>query len=837
MDSLSLALFRHLNRHRWQTLFAVLGVVLGVTVVVAVDLATQSARQAFDLSMEQISGKTSHRIIGGPNGVAEDFYTELKLKHGYKSSAPIVEGDVQFMDENFTLLGLDVFAEKPFRSVVSATDQNWLGGLVTRTDTVLVSAASAKRLNITIGDPAMIQVAGVPNNMEVIGMFGEPSEKALDGILIADIATAQELLARVGSLDRIDLILEDTEQAELSGLLPSGMRLVRSQQRNQNLGNLSKSFQTNLVAMSLLALLVGGFLIYNAISFSVLQRRSLIGVLRMVGVTKAQIFIRVIVEALIIGVVGTLIGVAGGILLGQGLIRLVVRTINDLYYSLNVSQLLLSPGMLLKGILLGLAVTLIAALVPALEASRSQPYAAARRSVLEQTTVRAVPWLALAGIGSILIGVLIIRYSGSGLVPGFAGLFLIIAGYCLMVPSLALGMTHLISPLLFRLFGVVGYFSARGISASLSRTGLAMAALTLAIAVTIGMGVMVDSFRNTVSSWLAHSMKGDLYLSIPQHSSRQSGIPLPGTLLDQLQDMDEIESLSSGRMVKVEARSGSINLLALEVTDGGKLNFVFKGKTLLDLWPGFQRGDFVLISEPYAFHNQTGLGELIYLLTEEGEKPFTIGGVFTDYGSDNGLAVINRKHYAQLWHDDHISSVGLYLKESKFLDSVTKLLNTSAAKIDSRIRVRSNDEIRRHTMTIFDRTFTITRVLTLLVTVVAFIGILCALMSIQFERAKEHAVLRVSGMTRKELMIQVTMQTGLMGVMAGLLALPLGWIISETLIHVINLRSFGWTMQTIWTPQIYIESLVLAVFAALLAGIYPGYRMAKESPAAALREE
>jgi putative ABC transport system permease protein len=760
-------------------------------------------------------------------------HTELKLIHGFEKSAPIVEGDVQFMDENFTLLGLDVFAEKPFRSIVTATDHTWLDELVTREDAVLVSAVSANRLNITAGDKVILKIAGDSHNMEIIGVFGVPGEKALDGMLITDIATAQELLGRVGLLDRIDLILDEDEEPALSGLLPLGIRLVRPRHRNQDLGDLSNSFH----AMSLLALLVGGFLIYNAISFSVIQRRSLIGVLRMIGVTKAQIFIRIIVEALIIGVVGTLIGVAFGILLGQGLIGLVVRTINDLYYNLIVSQLLLSPGTLLRGILLGLTVTLIAAIVPALEASRSQPYAAARRSVLEQSTFRAVPWLALAGIGSILFGIVIIHYSGSALVPGFAGLFFIIIGYCLMVPRLALGMTHLMSPLLSRLFGVIGHFSARGISASLSRTGLAMAALTLAIAATIGMGVMVDSFRSTVSSWLAHSMKGDFYMSIPHTSSRRAGTPLPGALIDQLGEMEEIESISSGRMVKVEARSGSINLLALEVTEGGKLNFVFKGKTLPDLWPRFRRGEFALVSEPYAFHNQTGPGELIYLLTEEGEIPFTIGGIFTDYGSDSGLAVIDRRHYAQLWYDSDISSVGIYLKENESINSVARLLKTSAAKTDSRIRVRSNGEIRQHTLAIFDRTFTITRVLRLLVMVVAFIGILCAVMSIQFERAKEHAVLRASGMTRRELMIQVTLQTGLMGVIAGLLALPLGWIISEMLIHVINLRSFGWTMQSVWVPQIYVEALLLAVFAALLAGIYPGYRMAHTSPAAALREE
>ena len=837
MDRLSLAILMHLIRHRWQTVFAVLGVVLGVTVVVAVDLANQSARRAFDLSMEQISGKSSHQLIGGPNGIAEEFYSKLKIIHGYTTIAPIIEADVQIKGEPFTLIGLDYFAEKPFRSIGSASAQNWLSELIAEPNTVLVSAVSANRLDIAVGDPVKFDVAGIARRMKVIGVFGEARKKALDGVVIADIATAQELLGRAGRLDRIDLILEQGEEAALSALLPSGLRLVRTQQRNQELGNLSNAFQTNLLAMSLLALLVGGFLIYNAISFSVLQRRSLIGLLRMLGATRMQIFTRIIVEALMIGVIGTTIGVAAGILLGQGLVKLVVRTINDLYFSLNISHLSLTPDMLVKGILLGLAVTVIAAIVPALEATRFRANAAVRRSVLEQNTFSVVPWLVLSGVASIFIGLLTIRYSNSALIPGFAGLFFTIAGFCLMVPALTLGMTHLISPLLAKIFGVVGYFSARGIRASLSRTGLAMAALTLAIAVTIGMGVMVDSFRITVSNWLAQSMQGDIYLSIPQNSSRRAGVPLPKALLDQLEGRLEIDSISRGRSVEVEAKSGPIKLLALEASNGAKLNFVFKGNTLPELWSGFQRGELVLISESYAFHNKTGPGQKLFLLTAEGELPFTIGGVFVDYGSDSGMAVINRRHYAHWWQDNGISTVGIYLKDAVPVNGVMQALKGTAAKIDDRIRVRSNGEIRQHALAIFDRTFTITRVLRLLVTIVAFVGILSALMSIQFERAKEHAVLRASGLTREALMVQVSLQTGLMGVMAGLLAFPLGWLISEMLIDVINLRSFGWTLQNTWSPRIYIESFVLAIFAALLAGVYPGYRMAKASIVATLRAE
>ena len=840
-DLVWLALIRYLGSHRWQTLLSVLGIMLGVAVVVAVDLANQSVRRSFELSMEQITGGSTHRIIGGPIGLEENFYTELRVNQGLETIAPVVEGSVRIEEQTFTLLGLDPLAEAPFRSFTvlaqKADKTAKIAELLTQPGSVLMAAISASQLDVSTGDTLSIQSAGIDKKIVIAGLIGSDRDNELEGLLIADIATGQELLDKIGRLDRIDLKLNRADLPRVTALLPVGTRLVAAKIRNRALADLSHSFQINLSAMSLLALLVGGFLIYNAISFSVLQRRALLGMLRMVGVTRVQLFVRILLEAFIVGLVGTLAGLLSGILLGRGLVKLVAQTVNDLYFTTNVSTLLIAPEMLLKGLLLGILVTLLAAFLPALEAARSEPRSVTRRSASEYRTFRALPWLIAAGISAIALGILMIRIPGKSLMPGFSGLFFIIAGYCLVVPALVFAFSRLLTPVLAQLSGFTGLFAIRSISASLSRTGLAIAALTMAVAATVGMGIMVESFRGTVANWMARSLQGELYLSIPHSTSRLVSTPLPDGLVSQLNKMEGIAALSTGRRVEVETAQGSAELLAIEMAPASYKGFLFKGTLLPDMWREFHRGNMVLISEPYAFHQGLLPGDTINLLTASGERQFIAGGIFYDYGSDRGVIVMDRLVYADLWNDSSISTVGVYFNKPTPVNSNLTRIRALAFNHDPRIRVRSNGEILQSTMKVFDRTFTITRVLRLLVIMVAFVGILSALMALQFERLKENAVLRASGFTRFELVRLTILQTGLMGLFAGLLSLPLGWLISRILMDVINHRSFGWTLHSQIDLTIYFEAVLLALGAALLAGVYPGIKMSRTSAAEALREE
>ncbi|MEA3291516.1 MAG: ABC transporter permease, partial [Pseudomonadota bacterium] len=258
--------WRHLIRHGWQTALLVLGITLGVAVVTAVDLANDSASRSFELSMEQMTGRATHQIVGGPTGIPEQLYADLRIRQGLRPSAPVVEGLVRMRGETFTLLGLDPFAEKAFRPFLGTGDDGWIQGLLTRGDVLVMPAVSARRLGLNAGDGIQIEAGGRSSMLEVAAIVGEEEDAALDGLLLCDISTAQELLNRVGTLDRIDLILEETAAESWSRQLPDGLQLVRPGVRTAAMAKMSEAFQTNLRAMSLLALLVGAFLIYNAMT-------------------------------------------------------------------------------------------------------------------------------------------------------------------------------------------------------------------------------------------------------------------------------------------------------------------------------------------------------------------------------------------------------------------------------------------------------------------------------------------------------------------------------------------------------------------------------------------
>jgi putative ABC transport system permease protein len=210
--------------------------------------------------------------------------------------------------------------------------------------------------------------------------------------------------------------------------------------------------------------------------------------------------------------------------------------------------------------------------------------------------------------------------------------------------------------------------------------------------------------------------------------------------------------------------------------------------------------------------------------------------VFRDYGSEQGVIMMARTTYDSMWTDSGITSLGIFGEPGVDADVLAREL-AAATGVGSEVVIRSNRTLRALSLEVFDRTFAITAVLRGLAFIVAFIGVLSALMALQLERVRELGVLRANGLTPGQVWQLVTTQTGLMGLVAGLLAMPAGVVLAAVMIHVVNRRSFGWTLEMELGPGLLAQSLLLAVVGALLAGIYPAWRMSRTSPAEALRQE
>ena len=303
---------RYIGRRLFQSGMFALGVALGVAVVVAIDIANGSASRAFTLSSESLVGRATHQIIGGPNGFDSDLYRRLRLDMGYRVSAPVVTefARIAGSDQALRLLGVDPLAEPPFRSYLAdeaeAIDFAALNRLIAEPGAVVISEALAARLGLELESELQISAGGRFSRARLVGVLqpaDNASRQALDDLIISDIASAQEIVGMSGRLSRIDLILDGDEAAALRDALPAGIQLVDVKEENA-LDQMIAAFEFNLQAMSTLALVVGLFLIYNTVTFSVVQRRGALGIMRSLGATRAQIFRFILLEAFILGLVG-----------------------------------------------------------------------------------------------------------------------------------------------------------------------------------------------------------------------------------------------------------------------------------------------------------------------------------------------------------------------------------------------------------------------------------------------------------------------------------------------------------------------------------------------------
>ncbi len=859
------ALLRLAWRHSWrrplQSLFLVVGVAIGVAMIVAIDLANGSANRAFALGTEQITGRATHQVVGGSDGVSSAFYARLRRELGFRLSAPVVESYVsvpQLDAQPMRLLGIDPFAEPPFRSYLGGDEQtvnaaevdgfvSYITPFLLEPKTVLIGQSVADRYDLQPGQSLPIRLGARMESLKIVGLLvpsNELSRRALDGLLIVDISTAQELLGRVGRLDRIDLILPpgaegEARLEEIRGLLPAGARVVLPAARSATVEEMTAAFRLNLTALSLLALVVGMFLIYNTVSFSVVQRRSVLGILRALGMTRRELFAMILVEAASLGLIGTVLGLALGVLLGRGAVQAVTQTINDLFFVVAVRNADIPIWTLAKGALSGVGAALLAALLPALEATSVPPAGAILRSGIEQKARRALPRLTAAGLLLGLLGAALLIPEWN-LVVAFVGLFAVILGAALVTPAL----THLLMDgvrrLLSRRFGILTRMAPRNIMRSLSRTSAAIAALMVAVSVIIGVGVMIVSFRLTVEQWLDEILQADIFVSAPALGPNRNNATLEPALLEQLREFSDIADFSTNREVEAAAtlpdgKRVTVQLAALlRDLAGEDRRYRESVGDNAATWDAVEAGG-VVINETMANRFKLQVGQGLQLLTSSGEQRFPIVGITYDFDVNPTLLMSDRV-YRSYWNDDAISTIALFVEPGVDVDETVNALRRAFAG-EAELLISSNRGVRRNALEVFDRTFAITVALRLLATFVAFVGILSTLMSLQLERAREIGVLRANGMTRRQLWGLTLLETGLLGTSAGLIAIPTGFVLALILIYIINLRSFGWTLSMRLQAGEFGQAFVVALAAALLAGLYPAWRMSRTDPAEALRME
>ncbi|MFH2133413.1 MAG: FtsX-like permease family protein, partial [bacterium] len=677
--------FGYHKAHPLQTLLIIIGIALGVAVVVSIDIANSSVSRSFRLSTESLTGKTTHQIVGSSDGIPQEVFKDLRLKLGHRDNTPVVEGYVQVKElglRTLKLLGVDPFSELYFRNVLSSKGNSQpvdlLTGLLAEAGRVLISEQLAGKAGLAVGDHLTLLQGGKEIPVMVYGYLqtnDKISQNALSGVIITDISTAQEILQLGDIISRIDLVIADEDADTLRSIaeiLPPQTFIVPSEKRSGSIRQMSKSFELNLQAMSLLALLVGMFLIYNTITFSVVQRRKLLGILRALGVTQREIFVMIMGETIILGFIGSLLGLLVGMGLGIGTVKLVSQTISDLYYVLSVNAFSISFVDMLKALGLGLLASFISALFPAIEAVRVTPVGALRRSVLEKYALKIMPALSLAGIVFLLAGGVILRTETRQLVTSFAGLLFIVFGAALLVPFLSQRFIRFWLWVLPPGVGLITKLALRNTMRSLSRTTVSIAALMIAVSVIIGVGIMVESFRFTVVQWLNTTIKADIYLVGVNRAypNLDPGIP------EALKEIPGIREQHLVRAFKINSGRYTGAVMFAQDKEIVKRRWIWKSGTESEIYQQFEKGA-VFISETFAWHNKIAQepGKTLSLMTNQGMHTFPIAGVFRDFSARQGMILIKTRIYRQFWRDDRISGIALMSEPGISSDGLIDRIN------------------------------------------------------------------------------------------------------------------------------------------------------------------
>ncbi len=869
---------RYARRHPLLAGLNVLSVALGVSVYLAIQIANHSANQSFAASIDLVAGKANLEVRSPGGGFDETLLPKVAGAPGVKAATPLVEGYAtlpKFPGEYLQVLGVDIYTNLPFATFAvggqSAADwkdlnlESWLGD----PQALAIAEEFARLHGLKIGDPLVLQVNGHEQTMIVrflIRLTDTAAGRGNSRVAALDIGWAQRLLGSNGKISSVQIILDQPREAVamaavLAKLVPADVTIAAPGQRSGQVERMLASFELNLGALSLISLLVGMFLIYNTITASVVRRRQETGILRAMGATRLEVQSLFLAEALLFGVFGVLIGIVGGTLLARFLLgREIAKVISTLYLLVSVDRFSLTPLLVGSAFFFGLGSVLVAAWLPAREGARADPVAALSLGLgttSEKSRLHSGRWL-MGGLLALAaaLGCSVAALTSGPAFLGFGSAFFVLLGFAFTAPAAtsagAVAVTRAMRFMERRLERVGGAKAGAGsrspwsagltlmslasqnLGRSLHRNAVVVAALMAAIAMTVGISVMIHAFRRTVEVWIDRAIVADIFMTPSANETLGNGAFFPPEILQALRNEPGIKAVDTVREIGVNIRGDRVSMAVVEGEDRDRLAFV--GGDAARKQSEFHRPEHVLVSEPFAHRYKVKEGDKLPIPTPDGVTSFTVSGVYYDYARDAGVVAITRQNFVRRWHDERVMSAAIYLREPGNVDAMAEEIR-QRFNTHGEFLIFSNQAIRTRVFEIFGQTFRITGVLRGIAVVVAVIGIFLTLTTLVSERSREIGVLRAIGASAGQVQGIILVESAMIGLLASGLGVVGGLALSLVLTFVINKAFFGWTIQLSFPWETVLLTPVWIVLASVVAGWLPAISAKRTPIASAVRAE
>ena len=785
MILLKLISWQYVRKHLVRSLLTLTGIVLGVAVFVGMHAANQSVLYAFRQTVNRIAGATQLQVSAGEPGFDESVLDRVQAVPGVRVAAPAIEAVVNTGlpgQGNLLILGVDMVGDRSLRDYsFEQSDDDVIDDpliFLAQPDSIIVTATFAARNKLSINAKLPLNTMQGPRMFTVRGIMRPGGMASAYGgnLAVMDIYNAEKVFGRGRRFDRVDIGVKDNVRVEdvqrrIEAALGPGFQVEQPSARGQQFEAMSRIYSVSANITSAFALFIGMFIIYNTFQIAVTQRRSEIGILRALGAGRGQIRTLFLAESAVTGLIGSILGIGAGMLIARGLTGFISGYLGEMYgVAAKVDEVTTDPLLLGSALALGILASMIAALIPAINAAGVDPVKAlqkgAHQLLSEKGNRKRQIAALLAAIASIIPGV-----------PPVASDALAVAAALLLAPTLVQWLSHALRPLLRAVRPVEGTLAADSLIQSPRRTSGTVAALMLSLALVVSLGGMARASFISIKHWLDVSLNPDLFVTTSPSLTSHSFL-FPGSIGEGLRDIPGIAEVQAVRSTRVSVRGVPVMLISGPVASLRKWARSRNQDHLVagddeEAFADTAAGRGVIISENFASLRGFKLGESVDIPSPAGLLRMKTLGITRDYSDQQGTILIDRSVWMRNWNDNRVNVYRIYLQPGANEDEVRTAILQKFGN-EQRMFVLRNKDVRDYVLRLTNQWFGITYVQIAVAVLVAILGIVNALTVSISDRRRELGVLQAVGGLRSQIRHTIWLEAVSIGVIGLVLGLALG---------------------------------------------------------------
>jgi putative ABC transport system permease protein len=840
----------YLRKHRLRSILTIVGIALGVALLVGMHTANDSVLRSFTDTVDRISGKTQLQVSAGDAGFPEEVLERVQSVREVRAAAPVIEAEIDpglKGQGKLLLVGVDMTGDQTLRDYdfdngdADAIDDPLV--FLAQPDSLILTRDFAARNHIATGSKITFETVEGARAFTVRGLLkaGGMAQAFGGNLAIMDIYAAQHMLGRGRRFDRIDVALREgvtLEQGEaaIRAAVGAGMTVETPSGRTRNFESLLSIYTLAIKVSSLFAMCIGMFIIYNAFSIAVTQRRAEIGILRALGATRGQIRALFLGESAVAGLIGSVAGVGLGIAFARTLAILTGQMTAQIFgLHENVREAVIDPRLLFVAVALGIATSMIAAWIPARNAARVEPVRAlqkGRYQVLSAGESRARLIGACACV-AVAAGCLFLARQRALFYVGYAAALL---GALLFVPHLSQLLVKLLRVPLRWFRPVEGALAADSLLQAPRRTSATVAALVLSLALVVGQGGMARGSMVSIEDWVTNTLNPDLFVSTSENLSSRD-FHFPASMEGELQAVPGVADVQAVRSVRMQYRNLPMLVVGVEwakVSRRATRRVVAGDAATMDALVSEGKG--VVLADNLAALTHLKVGDMFELPAPAETLRLPVVGVIRDLSNQLGTVFMDRTVYARIFADDSVDIFRIYANPGVKGEDLRRTIVERLGK-QRHMFVLLNADVRKFINDVMNQWFGMTYLQVLVAVSVAVLGIVNTLTVSIADRRRELGVLRAVGGLRAQIRNTVWMEALTIGAIGLILGLATGAVNLYYEMEVVTVDLTGIPLGYHYPYLIAAVLLPVILFAAFGAAILPAETAVRGSLVEALEYE